>query len=114
MRRSLAILIATMALLLALVGPASAGGVNPAQLQRAGWACLNVPGLGVHCFPPAQGGKAQPVLYWFDTTDPDATEADFSGTELLLFPGAYHGQPCPQQGQDEWTWIGFAYACHHQ
>jgi hypothetical protein len=35
-----------------LVGPVAAGGVNPAQLSKAGWSCFDVPNLGVHCSPP--------------------------------------------------------------
>lgn len=117
MKRSMGALIASAALLAALAGPVSAGGVSPAQLQRAGWDCFNVPTLGVHCSPPGVtpigSGNATPLLYFFNTTDPNETDTEFSGTEQILLEDAYHGQPCPQEGEDEWHDLGPIRACHH-
>jgi hypothetical protein len=118
MKRILKLTLVAAALTLLIAGPASAGGVNPAQLQRAGWECFDVPGLGVHCSPPGSaldGSRiAMPLLYFIGTTNPGDTDAKLTGTEMLLAPGAYHGQPCPQEGLDEWHDLGFARACHHK
>lgn len=116
-RRFLGALIASSLLVAALAGPVAAGGVNPAQLQKAGWTCFNVPGLGVHCTPPGGSGNATAVLYFGGTSDPGATDAAFSGTELLLAPDVYNTRntpPCPQEGLDAWTNLGFAFACHRR
>ena len=118
MKRMLRALLLTSALILAVAAPAAAGGgINPAQLQRAGWTCFDVPELGVHCSPPGApvGSRtASPLLYFFDTTDANDAEAALTGTEQLLSPSVYNGQPCPQEGLDDWHNLGFAYACHHK
>jgi hypothetical protein len=82
-----------------------------------------VEGLGVHCAPPGVGwappvDQATPLLYWFDTepTDVDATDVEFSGTELLVPETQHnplHRPPCPQEDLEEWADIGIARACHH-
>jgi len=38
----------------------------------------------------------------FDTEDPTAEDADFVGTEILIRADWYHGQPCPQDGLEEY------------
>ena len=119
MRRTLGIALVTTALVLTFAAPVAAGGgVNPAQLQKAGWTCFDVPELGVHCSPPgvspAGSRNATPLLYFFDTTNPNDATAKLTGTEQLLAPDVYNGQPCPQEGLDEWHNLGFAYACHHK
>ena len=113
-----------------LVGATSSGaqGVSPAQLKAAGWTCFNVPGLGVHCaapgkeFPPT--GAVVQLLY-FDTTDPDATDAAYLGTETLIrddiFLRGGPDRPCPR-GAEGPSWFpidfgapfGVYYACHHR
>lgn len=118
MRRFLLPLIAAAAITASAVGSVSAAGPQPGNLSDHGWTCFPVPGLGVHCSPPGREfappiQQATPILYWFGTLDPTDTNADFTGTELLLPHGQYHGQPCPQEGLDEWTDIGIARACHH-
>jgi hypothetical protein len=120
-RRFLVALLASAAITAATVGVASANGPQPGHLEDHGWTCLDVPDLGVHCAPPgrtfappAPVEEPTPLLYWFETTDPSDTDADFTGTEMLLPFARYHGQPCPQEGLDEWMDIGIARACHHQ
>lgn len=99
-------------------GSASAHGNSPAKLATAGWNCFDVPGLGVHCQPPGDGASAATLTFLvFDTSDPIATHAPFMGTELLIGTDLYHGQPCPQEGVDDYTDLsgeGLPYfACHH-
>lgn len=115
LRKVVSTTIAVTALALMIAAPASAHGVSPQKLTNAGWECFDVPGLGVHCPPPGHhASTATMTVLYFDTTDPAATHAPFSGTELLLRADLYHGQPCPQEGTDPWHLLPFGYyACHH-
>jgi hypothetical protein len=124
MRRVLFILAIALVLLMASVAVASAhgNGNSPAQLTHAGWTCMDIPPLSVHCFRPgtdfANPAPAIAVKV-FDTHDPTATEAPFLGTELLLRADIYaHGEPpCPQAEDghyDDLSGEGLPYfACHH-
>jgi hypothetical protein len=120
MRRLLVSLIAAAAITASTVTVAAAGGPQPGHLEDHGWTCLDVPDLGVHCSPPGRPWALAPIeaptplLYWFTTTDPSDTDADFTGTEMLLPHSRYHGQPCPQEDLEEWMDIGIARACHRQ
>jgi hypothetical protein len=91
---------------LALAATASGGGRSPAQLQRAGWDCLNPAAAfpdnpNVHCFPPGQlegvvaGTAVSALLVAFATPDVNAVEAPFLGTEHMLRADHFHNQPCP-------------------
>jgi hypothetical protein len=99
---------ATLALTatLAVTATASGTGSSPAQLQRAGWDCLNPAGAfpanpNVHCFPPGKlaavnaGTAVSAMLYVFATPDVNAEEAAFLGTERILRADHFHNQPCP-------------------
>jgi hypothetical protein len=88
------------------VAGAGANGQSPAQLQRAGWSCLNPEGAfpanpNVHCFPPGQleavvaGTAVGAMLKAFATADVNAEEAPFLGTERMLRADHFNGQPCP-------------------
>lgn len=116
LRRLVSTTIAAAALALAAVAPVSAHGVSPAKLTSAGWECFNVPVLGVHCLPPGHhASTATLTVLYFDTDNVAATDAPFSGTELLLRQDLYRGQPCPQEDRDTWTLLPFGYyACHHK
>ncbi len=111
-------------LALAVVPPAAAGpGQSPAQLTKAGWDCIVVFGA-VHCSPPGGlalvlSGAAETMTFSvFGTTDPTATEAPFSGTELIVRADIFSGQPCPTDPPSgQYTYllplIGLDYyACH--
>jgi hypothetical protein len=122
MKRNLLIFILALVLMLSLPVGVSANdtGNNPKHLSEKGWTCFNVPGLGVHCAPPGVDmfspdlkQKAVSVLY-FDTNNPADAEAAFLGTELLISKDVYNGQPCPQEGLDEYHNLGEFYACHHR
>jgi hypothetical protein len=92
---------------LALTATASGGGGrSPAQLQRAGWDCLNPAAAfpenpNVHCFPPGKleavvsGTAVSALLVAFATPDVNAEEAPFLGTEHMLRANHFHNQPCP-------------------
>jgi len=123
------------------VTAAQAKGPSPAQLQRAGWDCLNpapfFPGNpNVHCFPPGQleaviaGTAVSAMLKAFATPDPSAEEAPFLGTEHMIRADHFHDQPCPTDppggppGETssppsyEYSWLfprfGWDYyICHH-
>lgn len=90
-------------------------GNSPAQLSRAGWTCLDVPGHGVHCFPsvrPIGNSVAIPVLV-YDTSDPGDSAAPFLGTEIMIRADKYQGQPC-LPGHGDYSLLPFGYyACHH-
>ena len=119
MRRTVLSFVIAGLVAIATVAPVSANGPQPGHLGEHGWSCFNVPDLGVHCAPPGREWappvqSATPLLYWFTTTDITDTDAEFSGTELLIPHTQYHGQPCPQEGLDHWNDIGIARACHHR
>jgi hypothetical protein len=85
---------------------APARGVSPAQLQRAGWSCVN-PAFAfpanpnVHCFPPRKlegviaGTAETTLLMTFATSDVNAEEAPLLGTERMIRADLFHNQPCP-------------------
>jgi hypothetical protein len=119
-------LIATLALILILVTVAGASahgkGNQPHTLMASGWHCQNVPGLGVHCFPPGSMASDTSIpVKVFDTDDPDDDDAHYLGTELLLRVDVYErGEaPCPQEGLEHWFDLRTTpdpmpyYACHH-
>jgi hypothetical protein len=72
-------------------------GNSPGHLGDRGWACENLPGLGVHCFPPGSSASSASItVKVFDTINPEAEHAPFAGTEILIRADLYHDQPCPQ------------------
>jgi hypothetical protein len=122
-------LVLALVVVASFVGATSsaAQGVSPAQLKASGWTCFDVPGLGVHCAAPGKGfpptGAVVQLLY-FDTTDPDSTDAAFLGTETLIRADIFlraPNRPCPR-GEEGPNWFpidfgapfGVYYACHHR
>lgn len=101
MRRASVVVVA-IAVLLSVSLMAQRGGLSPKQLSDHGWICFFVPGLGVHCSPPGQEwpptGPTAQLLYFFNTTDPNSSTPDFTGTETLIRDDIYDSQPCPTQG----------------
>lgn len=95
---------------------------NLGRLVARGWACMPVPGLGVHCFPPGAFASLPsiPVLV-FDTDDPSQADAPFLGSEILIRADLYAGQPCIAEGGGAYellrasdTGLPADYrACHH-
>ncbi|MGD8383871.1 MAG: hypothetical protein PVF89_00550 [Lysobacterales bacterium] len=86
-------------------------GHAPAQLEEAGFYCINAgPSNFTHCFKVEQlGNPAVPVKVF--TEDGNT----YLGTEMLLRPDIYRGQTCPQDGLGLWEYnddVGY-FACHH-
>lgn len=96
--------------LFVLSGSAIAGN-NAEKKAKAGFACFNAgPSNWTHCWRAKDFSEpAIPVSVYSE----DGSE--FLGTELLIRQDLYHGQPCPQDGGEEWELnesLGY-YACHH-
>jgi len=93
----------------ASLGVGSGHGLTSSQLEKAGWFCLPVGELGVHCAPPGSlpfpPSKSTVQLLYFNV---EGTQ--FVGTETLIRKTAYHGQPCPTdplEPGDEWVDLTF-------
>jgi len=116
---SIKLCMATVALsfaALALGTTASADGLTVAQLKAHGWTCPTPGGLP-HCRPPgleagAAGGLPEISILVFDRTG-----TQLLGTEHLIRPDLYNGQPCPQDPDPltgGYTLLGNGYyGCHH-
>ena len=103
-RRGIAVVASLAVLLIVPLGTATAGGISPAQLTRAGWTCILPPpefNPNVHCLPANQlagviSGEAEVVISLaFATDDLTATQADLLGTERMIRADIFAGQPCP-------------------
>jgi len=125
--------LATICVLVAAATSAAAAattsnGSSPAELQRAGWSCVNPAAAfpanpNVHCFPPGKlqgviaGTAEATILKTFATGDVNAVEAAFLGTERMIRADLFHGQPCPTDPPGgppgeatkpplyEWSWL---------
>ena len=99
----LAALLAVAIAAVAVVAPAAAEGVTPAQLRAHGWTCFVPPPFPdtVVCGNPAHGLPPVPA-------DPDGRPSysfllfglddSFRGTLHMIRADLYRGQPCPQTG----------------
>ena len=94
--------IAALAASLVAAAAATAEGINPQQLVRAGWTCFNDPANPrVVCSDPGHGRPVipapadRPASYNFKIFSLDGT---FVGTLHLIRDDLYQGQPCPQTG----------------
>lgn len=104
----------TVALVLLPLGQATAAGISPAQLSRAGWDCILPPPFNpnVHCAPRGAlagiiAGEAEVVtMLAFATTDTTATDAELLGTERMIRADLFNGQPCPTDPPSkEYSWL---------
>lgn len=92
---------------------ANAGGLTAEQLTRAGYTCFNAGPIStnwMHCLLERKfGQRVIPVKVFSE----DGNE--FLGTEQLLREDIYAGQPCPQDGLDQWDSLAVPgyFACHH-
>jgi len=121
--RTLTLALAAACSTLVLASAALAGGNGPAQLGRAGWLCVNAgPDNYVHCFPPGAFKATETLtVRVFETTDTQAEDAHFLGTELLIRDDIYAGQPCVQNDEEEYDFLPASAtglpadyrACHH-
>lgn len=116
-KRRLFVLLAVVAMVMAVMAPASAKGPSNVQKAERGWNCVNAgPSDYVHCFAPSSSkmkGKAITVNV-FDSTDV-GQNGNFLGTELLIHEDVYNGQPCSSDDGHEYHLVpGLPYfACHH-
>ncbi len=105
--------IISLALALSLSGVAdkAIAGRTAEQLMKAGHFCVNAgPSNWLHCLQLKHFGNPTVPVNVFSE---DGME--FKGTELLLRPDIYAGQPCRQDGLDMWSYnADLDYmACHH-
>jgi hypothetical protein len=111
----LLIVVGAILLSATLAAPASAGGISPAQLTKAGWDCILPPpefNANVHCAAPGTlagilSGEARVVMVLaFATDDLNATEAELLGSERMFRSDVYSGQPCPTDPPSlEYSWL---------
>ncbi len=114
----LAVILALLLTSTAVVASA-AGGHTAGQLSRAGWSCTNAgPHNWTHCFRPGFDPTGESLNVKVFSGD----GGTFLGTELLLRADIYRGQPCPQDGGEEYELLPAApdgpfpvayRACHH-
>lgn len=108
-------------MMMLLADPVAAQRRSPAQLTNAGWLCQGFGPLGVHCMPPgAFSSSATVSALVFDTSDPTSADASYFGTALFIRADLYHGQPCRQEGLDQYRSYDFTgddvpdyYGCRH-
>lgn len=95
---------------LAVLNTASADNTSD-KLANAGFFCVNAgPSNFLHCLRLSHfGNPSVPVMVY------SVDGSEFLGTELLLRPDIYAGQPCPQDSGDLWDYnVDLDYmACHH-
>jgi hypothetical protein len=94
--------IAVLAASLVAAAAATAEGINPQQLVKAGWTCFNDPANPrVVCSDPGHGRPTVPA----DPNGPPSynfkifgLDGSFIGTLHLIRADLYNGQSCPQTG----------------
>ena len=112
LRKMILIALSAGTLLLASAGSAVAA-LTAEQLVSAGFLCqVAGPHDWVHCFNGQLIGRGRapiPVMVF------SGDGSLFLGTEHLIHENVYAGQPCPQDGLDQWEYVGVIpyYACHH-
>ena len=111
-RRRLIMMLAVVAMAMAVMAPASAGGPTADKLGDQGWTCFPAgPAVpqNIHCLNPNQGGGSAASVMVFSGVD-----GSFMGTELLRFTSRDLSElPCPKDG-GHWHNIGpDTWACHH-
>ena len=87
------------------------GGHTAGQMVQAGYFCFNAgPSNWTHCLNPLLLGNPAVQVKVFSEDG-----SQFLGTEQLIRYDIYSGQPCPQDGIDQWDFLGDPpyFACHH-
>ena len=114
--RSLLVLAATIAAVLAVTAVPSAAGVTPDQLTNAGWTCIQPPADPTRriCAPPGLGLPPLPGTPGFADRAPsyellvfEFATGEFIGVQHLLRPDIYLNgtPPCPQQPGGAYIYI---------
>lgn len=122
--RALVLSVVASALLAMMAMPASAHTPGVARMEKAGWTCIDIVPLGIHCFTgPSSavfaGEGPTSVQVRVFTVDDEGHET-YQGTELLLRADVFernpNERPCPQEGGHWHDLSGGGlpyYACHH-
>ena len=111
-----------LAVLLAGVAQGNPSGLTDLEQTDKAWDCepyVPIAGNYQHCAPPGKPSVADLIA---GTNAPsielrvfDFTTGDFAGMEALIRADLYQGQPCHQDGQDEWGLLDLPVdyrACH--
>lgn len=110
--RRMLLLLAVVAMVVGVMAPVSAQGVNAEQLEQQGFTCFPAgPATpqNIHCISPNQGqGKAASAMVF------SGSDGRFLGTESLRFTSRDLSElPCPKDG-GHWHEIDVnTWACHH-
>jgi hypothetical protein len=111
MRRRITIAIGVTTLVIGFYAAAAPpqGGHTADQLKK--YFCFNAgPSNWKHCLNPRLLGNPSVSVKVFSEDG-----SQFLGTEQLIRYDIYSGQPCPQDGLDQWDFLGDPpyFACHH-
>jgi hypothetical protein len=122
-RLALFVVPAALAILLVGVAQGNPPGLTDLEKTDKQWVCepyIPIAGNYQHCAPPGKPSVAE--LLAGDTNAPslelrvfDFTTGKFAGIESLQRADLYRGQPCHQDGQDEWGLLDLPVdyrACH--
>ena len=122
LRVTLFVLPAILAALLVSVAYGNPPGLTDLEQTDKRWDCepyIPIAGNYQHCAPPGKPSVAELLA---GTTAPsielrvfDFTTGEFAGIESLKRADLYQGQPCHQDGQDEWGLLDLPVdyrACH--
>lgn len=121
--RPLVLTLMASALLATVAAPAAAHTPGIDRMENAGWACVDLGPLGIHCFNEpssavfAGDGPTSVQVRVFTIQDGHET---YQGTELLIRSDVFernpNERPCPQDG-GHWHDLSAEglpyYACHH-
>jgi len=93
------------------IGSSAQAGQTADKLVKAGYFCFNAgPANWTHCLNPRLLGNPAVSVKVFSEDG-----RQFLGTEQLMRYDIYSGQPCPQDGLNQWDFLGDPpyFACHH-
>jgi hypothetical protein len=112
--RRLLMPLAVIGMVVGVMAPALAHGVDKAQLDNNGWFCFEAgPVSNWHCQSPNSGQGAAASAMVFSPGDGD----EFLGTESLRFTSKdLTSLPCPKAHDGHWEEIpgmDGVWACHH-
>lgn len=107
---SISLVLASILLIGSFAGNSAAQESHTAD-QLKNFLCFNTgPSNWMHCLNPLLLGNPSVSVKVFSEDG-----SQFLGTEQLIRYDIYSGQPCPQDGLDQWEFLGDPpyFACHH-